>query len=198
MQPRKEFLEVMGNQFLKGPGRDAAFQLIRKRGTPTPCGILILFRKTVVFGGLTGGHKKVEGEVGDKRKRVGRVYALGGQERVDLLVEIEVHFLLLRCAEFLIGAEGNAFLLQQFSQIVQDNPLLFQEFLGDDITGIDLLLRQHAVHRLFLDPGTHLLLEAADPFHEELIKVGTDNGNIKEAVKQRYAAVTGLGKHPAC
>ena len=98
---------------------------------------------------LAGGNKEVEGEVGDKRKRVGRVYALGRQQRVDLLVEIEIHFLLLRWAEFLVGAEGNSFLLKQFSQIVQDNPLLLQEFLGDDITGIDLLLRQHAVHRLF-------------------------------------------------
>ena len=48
----------------------------------------------------------------------------------------------------------------------------------------------------FLDPGTHLLLETADPFHEELIEVGTDNGNIKEAVKQRHAAVTAFGKNP--
>ena len=75
--------------------------------------------------------------------------------------------------------------------------LLEQDIADDSVALIDLLLRRAAVVGEQLDPGPNLLLEAADPFHDELIQVRTDNRVKKHAFQQRVAIVFAFAEDPS-
>ncbi len=47
-----------------------------------------------------------------------------------------------------------------------------------------------------LDPGTDLLLESADAFHEEFVEIRPGNGGKLDPLQQRHPLVQGLVQHP--
>ncbi len=60
-----------------------------------------------------------------------------------------------------------------------------------------LLFGRAAVYGEFVHAGAHLLLQAADTLHEELVEIGTHDGEELDAFQQRCAVVLGLVQYAA-
>ena len=140
--------------------------------------------------------QQVDRQIGDEGEGVGRVHALGGEQRVDLVEKVALGEQLLRQAQ--VGVGDNADLAPGQKPLeFHFQFLLFPEQVAyHQGAVIDLFLGQAAIHRQFLDPGPDLLLEAADPFHKKLVKVGTDHRQKKDPFQQGDAIVLPLMQHP--
>jgi hypothetical protein len=60
-----------------------------------------------------------------------------------------------------------------------------------------LLLGAAPVHGQFLHAGAELLLQPADPLHEELVEVRADDGQKLHPLEQCGPRILGLVQHPA-
>ena len=108
----------------------------------------------------------------------------------------------LRCCfgQVLDAAQDDAFLFQGRQQFARAgsgtaSANIWRTDLAD---AVELLARRHAV-----GPGAdgdarlHLLLQAADADHEELVEVGREDGQELEPFQQRHRRVLRFLQHPA-
>ncbi len=194
-QPGKDLLKVVGDQVLEGDEQLLAADR-DKAGHPDTQRHLDPVQELVLRTRLTGGHQKIQRQVRDERKGVGRIDTLGGQKRVDLFLEIDVHLLFLGGAQLFVCPEADMLFFEKIAQYAFDAALLDQDILGHPVAGVDLLLGEHTVNGLLFDPGADLLLETADPLHEEFIQVGADHGHEEDPLQQRHPLIGRFAEHP--
>ena len=145
---------------------------------------------------VAGGHQQVERQVGNERERVGRVHTLGGEQRVDVVAEIGGHALPLFLAELGVFEDVDILAGELAEQFLLHVVLPADEVADHRVALVDLLLRRTAVDGQQLEVGAHLLLEAANALHEELVQVGADYRQEEKPLEQRVAHVAGLAEHP--
>ena len=195
VQAREKFIEIVGNQLFESDVEMFAADL-DETWYANPERYLDAVQKLVVGARFAGSYQNIERQVGDEWKRMCRIDTLGSQQRIDLTPEIVVHLFFLGCRQFRVAAKTDILLFEQFSQVVGDLALLRQNFLGHLIAGIDLLLGQHSVNGQLFYPGSHLLLQTADTFHEELVQIGTHHGDEKHPLEQGHLIVCRFVKDP--
>ena len=97
----------------------------------------------------------------------------------------------------LVPADDRDAVRRQQVQQLQIRPAQFLgQILDEREAGRDLLLRRAAVDRQIMHAGADLLLQAADPLHEELVEIGVDDRQELDALEQPVARVLGLVQHP--
>ena len=127
---------------------------------------------------------------------MGGINSLRSKQRIYLPFEIAIHLFFLGSSQFLIAAETDVFLGQQFPYDPLYPSLFNQYVLGDLVAGIDLLLGKHAIYGELCYPGPDLLFQTADAFHEELIQIGADHGDEKDPFQKGYPVVGCFVQHP--
>jgi hypothetical protein len=80
--------------------------------------------------------------------------------------------------------------------LVEQTPLLGEHRPHRGIDGVELLARGQAVGGGLADVAGDLLLEPADPLHEELVEVAVRDGDELEPLEQRVVVRGGLGEDP--
>ncbi len=195
----KQKIEVFGDQSFDGDEL-VGFLDADKTGHPGAVRGFDAHHLDLVLVGFRQPHQQVQGKVGDMRERVRRVHRQGGDQRENLLDEIASQIFLMVRAELAVafGAVNlDAFFLQLPYQVQGAEIDVF--FHGADVIQavLDLFHRCSAVDRQVMDPGHHLLFQAADPFHEKFIQVRRGNGQEFQALQKRDPAVLGFGQNPA-
>ena len=127
---------------------------------------------------------------------MGRVHALGGEQRIDLVEEELFGQRLLGQIEIRIRDQADAPGGEKRAQLRLQRLLLAQLLSHHRGAGVDLLLGQEPVHRQLAHPGADLLLEAADSFHEKFIQVAGMHRQEEDPLEQRHPVVLGLVQHP--
>ena len=138
---------------------------------------------------------QVQALVVEVRERVRRVDRQGGQDGVDLGVEVAVEVGGLLRVEVLGLADQDAALGQRRAEfVVPDLVLVGDEFVGPPGDLDELGQRAHAVlgDVLRLQAVVELRLEAGDADLEELIEVRGRDGQEAQSVQQRDRGVAGL------
>ena len=136
--------------------------------------------------------QEVQGQIGDERKRVRRVHRERRDQRKNVVEIVDAQRLLLRSAEVGPRAQRDVVPTQELEQLEIGGPDLARERAHERHAFVDLLFGRAAVDGQVLDPGADLLLEAADPLHEELVEIGIDDRQELDALEQRRARVLGL------
>ena len=172
----KDGIQIVGNNIFKKHIHMPPGLHPDKAGNARAGRDLDAVEKNMVFVLVAGGDQQVQGEVGDKRKRVGRVHALGREQRIDVFLEVLRHVLLVALAQLAVLEDADIFLGQQIQQHRLHALFQFEQLTHHIIAFVNLLLGSAAIGGELLHPCAHLLLEAADALHEELVQVGTDDG----------------------
>jgi hypothetical protein len=110
---------------------------------------------------------------------------------------MDAQSLLLRRGQVLPRAQRDVVLTQDIEQLEIGGPDVARERAHERHAFVDLLLRRAAVDGQVLDPGADLLLQAADPLHEEFVEVGVDDRQELDALEQRRARVLRLVQNTA-
>jgi hypothetical protein len=144
---------------------------------------------------IAQGDQQVKGEVGDERKGVRRIDRLRCDQGEDVSGIVVPDLLALPGGKIGKIADGDPFLLQQILEVVEQ--ALFPSLVLADgcVALLDLLLGGAAVDGPLQHPGAFLLLEAADPFHEEFVQIRTGDSGELDPLQQRRAFVEGLVQH---
>ena len=101
--------------------------------------------------------------------------------------------------QVLEAAQDDPFALQAGQHFLGEAAVLLGDHLPDGLAdAFQLLARRHPVGAGAAgDAGLHLLLQAADADHEELIQVGAEDRQELEPFQERHLGVLGLLQHPA-
>ena len=102
----------------------------------------------------------------------------------------------LLLGQLLIGDQAEVELPQAGQQFAQHLSLALLHPADFRVAFCNLLARTASIGRHLQHPGDHLLLEAADPFHEEFVQVGGGDGEKLKPLQRRIARIRGLGKDP--
>src|SRR5688572_937193 len=150
-------------------------------------------RKLFITLFVSDNNREVQTQVRDVRKRMSWIERQGSQDRVDHLFEIFIHFLCLRFREFMIIHEMDSRLVQLredfLIETLQCSSIQFERQFP---RRSQHLRRGQAVWEDFHDMGFHLLADAGNAHHEELIHIRAENGKEFQALKQGIAIIQRL------
>jgi len=104
---------------------------------------------------------------------------------------------LLAGVQFLIGMDENAVLIESRGYRLQTLARIVQQLLDFTAYGNELGPRSHAVRPHVHRAGVQLRGQAGHAHHEELVEIGTENGEELHALEQRVGLVLGLFEHAA-
>jgi hypothetical protein len=194
LHPGEEEVEVLPHHTLQGNERVSILQP-DEPGDPGADGHLHPGERRRCLAGIPQAHQQIEGQVRDERERVGGVDGLGRHQREDVLGVVIPEILLLRLAQVLVGGDHDA-VLGQLVQHCEERPVLaLLEHAHQEAARVQLFFGRAAVEGAGLNPGPELLLETADPFHEELVDVRADDGDELGPLEQGHALVFRLGEN---
>ena len=128
--------------------------------------------------------------------RDSRIHGLRRDQRENVEQIKLAHLFALGLGQPLVTPQRDVLFFQQPVQMGRQQPLLFHQIAHHRQTFAQLLLRAAAIHRQFPHPRPNLLLEAADPLHEKLVEIGTDNRHELDPFQQRGAFILRLMQHP--
>ena len=137
-------------------------------------------------------HQQVERQVGDERERMRRIHRQRRYQREDVLVIVCPDRGLLFLGQFGERSDADLLSAQITDQRLEDLALLAAELRHDDPALVQLLARRTTVDTELVHAGADLLLQAADPLHEELVHVGGGDRQELDPFKQRRATVARL------
>ncbi len=148
------------------------------------------------FLGKPQGDEKIDRQVGEERKRMRGIHRQRCDEGKDVFEVVVAD-----CPSFVLGKSGERLdddaALAKVAQKIEIDPALGPLERGDHRAAIlQLPTGGPAVDRQLLNPRPDLLLEAADPLHEELVHVGIGDCQELGPLQQRAAVVAGLVEHP--
>ncbi len=123
-----------------------------------------------------------------------RVHRLGRDERKDVLEVLVPKPALIGLGEGLIGRDLHADLTELFLKLHPETLLFGGQGADDLVRLLDLLNRGAAVDRELVNAGCHLLLEAADALHEELVENRASDGDELHTLEQGGSTVLGFVK----
>ena len=141
--------------------------------------------------------QKVEREVRDEGERVRRVHRERRHQREDVVEVVGLRRRALLLRQLRPEGEHDALLAQALAQLAKGVAQLRRQLLDHRDALGDLLLRGAPVHGQVVQAGADLLLEPADPLHEELVEVRVRDRQELDALEQRRARITRLVQDPA-
>src|SRR5216683_369304 len=193
---REQEVEVVGDDVFE---RDEPVALAdsEKSLNPRADGDLHPRQRRVAVAGSPDRDQQVQRKVRDKGKRMRGIDRERRDQREDI---VEIGFTqsgLLLGTQVLIRNQPDAVCLQEGEKPGQNFALVLLLRVDVGIAFGDLLRWRAPVDRKLLDAGSDLLLQAADPFHEELVKIRGGDREKFEPLEQRVALVLRFGKNPA-
>src|SRR6266851_7150635 len=193
---REQEVEVVRDDVFER-GEPVALADADKSRNPRADGHLDPRQRRVAVAGSPDRDEQVQRKVRDKGKRMRGI----DRERRDQREDVgEIGFTqsgLLLDTQLLIRNQPDTVSRQEGEKPGQ-NFAVAQLLRADLSIAFDDLLRWRApVDRELLDAGSGLLLQAADPFHEELVKIGGGDREKFEPLEQWVALVLRFGENPA-
>jgi hypothetical protein len=142
--------------------------------------------------GMMAGDEQIERQIGDEGEGMRRIERQRRHEREDVLEIAVAQRALFAGVELLVLQELDAVLAQRFGQLERELALLALELAHHGVALGDLFLRRAAVDRPFLHAGGDLLLETADPLHEEFVEIRGRNRQEFHAFQKRIERILRL------
>ena len=190
----KEQVEVVGHDALE---RHPHTRFVHLHETRNACahGYLDPRQRSVLVVLVAQGDEQVERQIRDEGEGVGGVRRLGCHQRVDVAHVVLAQPLAVLPTQVLPGRDPDALGCQRAKYRGSGLPLPCLELAHHGVALLDLFAGSAAVNGALGDPRLGLLLQSADPLHEELVQVGSDDGEELQALQQRRARVLSLVQH---
>ena len=194
LHPREQKIEVVGHHALKGDPLAGLRHPDQPRDA-RPNRYLHARQRAVLLTRVAQRHQQIERQIRDEGEGVGRVGRLGGHKRVDVAHIVDAQPLPVTPAQVLPVQDLDPLLGQQPQNLPSGLPLPRLEPAHDFVALLDLFTGGATVDRPLGDPRLGLLLQTADPLHEELVEIRSDDRQELHALQQRGPRVFSLVQH---
>ena len=162
----------------------------------SPSGTFTRAKRSSPASGSRTSSAEAERQPRDVRERLARADGERRQHREDLAREHLLELGALRLGRILDAADEDPLGGERGTELVAPERRLLRRQVEDAPADLgQRLLRRAAVGRADGEPGQHLILQAGDPHHEELVEDRRDDPAELDALEQRLVRIGGELEH---
>jgi hypothetical protein len=188
-------IEIPGDHALEGNERPLAVDPNETWDPGAQGGLHPCQHRLVPTLGLVG-DEQVEREVRHEGEGVGGVGGLRRDERKDVVVVVVAKALLVRVLQILVVPQLDLVGRELGDHDAVEGRLSSFDLADHRVALPDLLLGCAAVGGERANPRGGLLLQPADPPHDELVEMGADHSEELHPLEQGDVGILRLGQHP--